>query len=89
MIHLWDRRELATFFELDRCRQAQAALDGSQIEYQVKTRDRTSPSPFSTGTRERSGALFQEAGASWQYTIYVKRGDLERARACAGLGPVR
>ena len=33
--------------------------------------DRTSPSVFSMGTRERSGALFQDPAQSWQYVIYV------------------
>lgn len=34
------------------------------------------------GTRERSGTFGQSAADSWTYTIYVKREDLERARAC-------
>ena len=52
--------------------------------------DRTSPSVFSMGTRERSGALFQDpAQETWQYVIYVARKDLETARALTGLDGIR
>ena len=44
---------------------------------QVRTMDRTSPSVFSMGTRERGGALFQDPAQSWQYVIYVARKDLK------------
>ena len=51
--------------------------------------DRTSPSVFSMGTRERSGALFQDPAQSWQYVIYVARKDLETARTLTGLDGIR
>ena len=57
-------------------------LEQAGIEYHVASHSRTSPSVFSAGTRERSGTFGQSAADSWTYTIYVKREDLERARAC-------
>ena len=80
-----NRVQLAAVFQQDRCQEIVRILD----QHQVRTMDRTSPSVFSMGTRERSGALFQDPAQSWQYVIYVARKDLETARALTGLDGIR
>lgn len=66
-----NRAQLAAVFQQDRCQEIVRILDQHNIPSQVRTMDRTSPSVFSMGTRERSGALFQDPAQSWQYVIYV------------------
>ena len=84
-----NRAQLAAVFQQDRCQEIVRILDQHNIPSQVRTMDRTSPSVFSMGTRERSGALFQDPAQSWQYVIYVARKDLETARALTGLDGIR
>ena len=84
-----NRAQLAAVFQQDRCQEIVRILDQHNIPSQVRTMDRASPSVFSMGTRERSGALFQDPAQSWQYVIYVARKDLETARALTGLDGIR
>lgn len=82
MISIFNRSELTVCGTLEQSRKISAALEQAGIEYHVDSRSRTSPSVFATGSRERSGTFGQSMADSWTYTIYVKRDDLERARAC-------
>lgn len=59
-----NRAQLAAVFQQDRCQEIVRILDQHNIPSQVRTMDRTSPSVFSMGTRERSGALFQDPAQS-------------------------
>ena len=81
MITVFNRSELTVCGTLEQSPKVSAALEQAGIEYHVASHSRTSPSVFSAGTRERSGTFGQSAADSWTYTIYVKREDLERARA--------
>ena len=82
MISIFNRSELTVCGTLEQSRKVSAALEQVGIEYHVASRSRTSPSVFAAGSRERSGTFGQSMADSWTYTIYVKRDDLERARAC-------
>ena len=81
MISLFQRRELTVCQTQARSDEVCAKLDQAGIEYQVKARDRSSPSAFAAGSRERSGSFGQAPAANWTYTIYVRADDLDRARA--------
>lgn len=85
MIHIFNRLELTTLFELDRVEEIRNVLALNNIEHQVRVIDRSSPSIFSMGTRERSGVLFQNLEHNWRYTIYVKRRDFSKAQDCTGI----
>ncbi len=82
MISIFNRCELTVCPTLEQSEKLSAALEQAGIEYHVASRSRTSPSVFAAGTRERSGTFGQSMADSWTYTIYVRREDLERARAC-------
>lgn len=82
MISIFNRSELTVCGTLEQSQKVSAALEQAGIEYHVDARSRTSPSVFAAGSRERSGTFGQSMADSWTYTIYVKRDDLERARAC-------
>lgn len=82
MLHILNRCELATVFDLEQCNVIEKVLDEHQIEYHVKVIDRSSPSIFNMDTREHRGTLFQNMAFNWRYIIYVKRSDLAAAQDC-------
>lgn len=84
MILPFHRCELVTLFDLEQVDKIKETLSANNIEYQVKTVDRASPSMFSMGSRERSGSMFQNMGQNWRYIIYVKRSELSKAQECTG-----
>jgi len=55
-------------------------LADNRIDYYVKTINRESPSPFSSGSRARTGSFGMNSAAMYEYKIYVKKSDLEAAR---------
>lgn len=82
MIWLFNRKELTVCLNQKQYNKVRDALDAAGIPCQVRVRDRTSPSPFAAGTRERSGSFGQDPAASLTWRIYVRRQDWEAARAC-------
>ena len=83
MIMPWNRSELATVFTLEQCSRLTQALEEAGIDCHVKVVDRI----LHSGSRERSGTLFQEHRC--QYIIYVLRRELQAAREVTGLIPIR
>lgn len=55
-------------------------LENNKIDYTIKTVNRKSPSPFDAGSRARTGSFGESADLMYEYIIYVKKQDYERAR---------
>ena len=79
MINFFNRKELISTFDLNEQAQIRNALSKSGIDYQIKTKDLTSPTPISTGTRERTGNFGINQDFTCEYTFYVKKEDFEKA----------
>ena len=79
MIHLLNRKELVVTFKLEEQARVRDILAANGIDYRVKTVNRASPSPFSSGTRGRSGTFGLRTDAMYEYVIYVKKEDYGRA----------
>lgn len=79
MITLFNRKELIATFDMKKQGQVRALLQTNGIDYQVKVINRGSPSPFAAGTRARTGSFGQSMALSYEYKIYVKKADYERA----------
>ena len=79
MIHLLNRKELLVTFKLEEQARVRDILAANGIDYRVKTVNRASPSPFSSGTRGRSGTFGLRTDAMYEYIIYVKKEDCDRA----------
>lgn len=55
-------------------------LENNKIDYTIKTVNRKKTSPFDAGSRARTGSFGESADLMYEYIIYVKKQDYERAR---------
>lgn len=79
MITLFNRKELTVTFDLNEQARLRKVLAEEGIDYTVKTVNRLSASPFSAGSRVRTGTYGQNTDAMTEYIFYVKKMDYERA----------
>lgn len=75
MIHLFNRKELLTTSSMDRQAQVRDVLAANRIAYRVRVRS-------NTGGLSRSRTVMPGTGmeAMYQYYIYVKKEDYEKAK---------
>lgn len=85
LLTIFRYREVQIFTSINSCEKAATMLENQGIKVYIRTRDRFSPSIFSTGSRERSGSAFQKQDFQYQYILYVHRRDFETARELLGL----
>ena len=57
------------------------ALSSNNIDYQIRTVNRMSPSPFSSGSRGRGGSFGQNMDLNYEYIFYVRRIDYDNAKS--------
>ena len=84
MIHLFNRAEVLITYDLARFNEARDALASAGIDYRFRTKDLTSPSVFSGGSRSRSGNFAINQAAQVEYKLYVRREDRDRAEHLIG-----
>lgn len=75
MIHLFNRSELLITFDLNQLNKMRGALSAAGINYQYRTKD------MSARGRARTGTFGMRDDARIEYKLYVKRVDLDRAKA--------
>ena len=78
MITIFNRKELRITFSMKEQAEIRNALKAEKIEYVTKVINRNSPSPFSS-ERGRTGTLGQNIEKAYEYVIYVRKKDYERA----------
>lgn len=79
MITIFNRKELTVTFDLSEQARIRTLLAAEGIDYSVKTVNRLSASPISSGSRSRTGTYGQNTEAMTEYIIYVKKVDYDRA----------
>lgn len=84
MLHPFNRAELITLFDRNRCMDLREVLLQNNIASQVKTFNRMTQTHVGGG--RRTVPLLQNCDRAWQYTIYVARKDLAYARHVTALG---
>lgn len=79
MITIFNRKEL--YITYDRKEQAtvRKILSQNNIEYDVKVKNRRSPSPMAAGSRARTGSVGTDLEKNYEYKIYVRKEDYEQA----------
>ena len=75
MIHLFNRKELMTTFSLEKQGKVREILADNGIEYRIRARSNTGG--ISRSRTVLSGFKMEMA---YQYDIYVKREDFEKAQ---------
>ena len=75
MIHLFNRKELLTTASMERQAQVRDALAANGIECWVRVRSNTGGA-----TRSRTVVPGMRMDMMYQYDIYVKRADYEKAK---------
>jgi len=84
MIHFLNRKELLVTWSMTEQAKIRDILASNNIEYSIRTGNLARTSPYSPGTRARMGSIGFRADSMYQYTIYVKKTDYERARFLIG-----
>lgn len=85
MITIFNRRELCITYSMKRQSEIRNALSDNNIDYQIKTVNRMSPSPVSRGIRAKTGSFGQNPHINYEYIFYVRKTDYDIAkRAISG-----
>ena len=80
MITIFNRKELFITYSMKKQSEIRDALYNNNIDYQIKTIDRMSPSPFSSGSRGRVGTFGQNMNINYEYIFYVRKIDYDNAK---------
>ncbi len=81
MLTIFNRRELTITYDLARQAEVRERLVQNGIQYTVRVINRKSSSPFAAGMRARTGTFGEKLQLEYQYIIYVRKSDYEKAAA--------
>lgn len=79
MVTIFNRKELFSTFQIQEQDKIKDILSQNNIEYTTKVTNRRGPSPFSAGSRLETGSFGENQQLAYEYTIFVKKTDYERA----------
>jgi hypothetical protein len=80
MISVFNRKELFMTYDMQRQIEIRTFLRDHNIEHRVIVKNLLSPSPFSSGSRARTGTFGVDLTKTYEYKIYVKKTDYEQAK---------
>lgn len=80
MISVFNRVELFMTYDMQRQSEIRSLLQSNHIEYYVKVKNLLSSSPFSSNPRARTGTFGIDLTKAYEYKIYVRKSDYERAK---------
>lgn len=81
MITIFNRKMLISTYDMKKQEEIRNLLGQFKIPYSINVVNRKSPSPFYTGSRARMGTFGENLKLEYQYTIFVKKADYEKAYA--------
>lgn len=79
MITIFNRKELLSTFNMQEQGEIKEILVQNNIDYSTKIINRKSPSPFAPGMRSTVGTFGERLEFEYEYVIYVKKTDYEKA----------
>lgn len=79
MITIFNQKELIITDDLKTQADVRTILADHKIPYKTKTVNRMSPSPLRTGSRAHAGSFGINMDRMYEYTIYVKKADYDKA----------
>lgn len=81
MITIFNRKELISTYDMKKQAEVRDLLSQFKISYSIKVINRKSPSPFDAGSRARTGTLGENLQLEYQYIIFVRKEDYDKADA--------
>lgn len=81
MITIFNRKELFITYDMQKQNEICSLLKIHGIDYDVKVLNTRSSSPVRSGFRTYTGTLGENLSKSYEYKIYVKKGEYEKAQA--------
>lgn len=81
MITIFNRRTLISTYDMKKQAEVRDLLSQSKIPYSINVINRKSPSPFDAGSRARTGTFGENLNFEYQYIVFVKKADYEKACA--------
>ena len=79
MITVFNRKELLITYDMTKQNEIRAILRDHNIKYDVKVKNLLSPSPLHVAARSYIGSHGIDLTKSYEYKIYVRKADYERA----------
>ncbi len=79
MITVFNRKELLITYDMTKQNEVRTILRDHKIKYDVIVKNLLSPSPMHAGSRAHAGSLGMDLTKSYEYKIYVRKADYERA----------
>ena len=79
MISIFNRKELLITYDMKKQSEIRTVLKNNEIEYKVKVKNILSPTPLSSGSRAHMGTVGIDLSKAYEYKIYVKASDYEKA----------
>ena len=79
MITLFNRKELLITYDMKKQSDVRTILQNHKIEYSVKVKNLLSPTPLSSGSRGHMATPGIDLNKAYEYKIYVKKEDYEKA----------
>jgi len=81
MITIFNRKELIMTFEMKKQAEVRELMARNHIPYSIRVINRKSPSLVGAGSRARTGTFGENLQLEYEYTIFVKKADYEKATA--------
>ena len=79
MITIFHRKEIFTTYDMTRFSDVCAKPEQNGIKYETKIADRLNTSVFGAGERSRVGSCGNDPKKMYEYTVFVRKEDYERA----------
>ncbi len=84
MITIFNRAELIITYDMKRQADVRNILSANNIPYRIKTRNLTAAGIGRANTRTRAGSFGINTDSSYEYKIYVRKSDLDKAKYLIG-----
>lgn len=81
MITIFNRKELFITYDVQKKSNVCELLNSQGIDYDVKTKNISNPSPMMAGSRSRTGGMGINSDNSYEYKIFVKKEEYDKAVA--------
>ena len=79
MITIFNRKEVCITYDINRQAEIRNILQGADIDYVIRTKNRTETMLVRGGTRAYTGSGGSRQMMDYEYHIYVHKDDYERA----------